>query len=220
MKARSPDDLSDENLSPKYFKWLEWCERLCLSFRKVAVIVVVFCLKHGLTPDLSSLFKNGQIVLLFIPFYLFFKCFECSMLLPEFFFFFFFGPECVLFHACTLPLFFYRCEEFPSSTIVSLPCTSIAGTCTTWQRIASSTVRDSTKHDFRAHIADLFYKRKKRKRGERKSPPASLKWNGLISKIHGLSEGWEIICTGLLLNYICRQGQSVFATLFTRLDAP
>lgn len=175
MKALSADDLSDENLSPIYFKWLEWCERLCLSFRKVAVIVVVFCFKHGLTPDLSSLFMNGQIVLLFIPFYLFLKCFECSMLLPEYFFFW---PECVLFHACTSPLFSYRCEEFPSSTIVSLPCTSIAGTCTTWQRIASSTMRDFTKHDFRTHIANLFYKKKKVTEGGKKIPSrfSKVKW--------------------------------------------
>lgn len=96
------------------------------------------------------------------------------------FFSFFFWPECVLFHACTLPLFFYRCEEFPSSTTVSLPCTSIAGTCTTWQRIAPSTMRDSTKHDFRAHIVDLFYKKKKKKvkEGGKKIPSRfpKVKW--------------------------------------------
>lgn len=110
MKARSPDDLSDENLSSIYLKWLEWCERLCLSFRKVAVIVVVFCFKHGLTPDSSSLFKNGQIVLLFIPFYLFFKCFECSMLLPEYVFFFFLAWVCALscMHLATIFLSVWR----------------------------------------------------------------------------------------------------------------
>lgn len=220
MKARSTDDLSHENLSPIDFKWVEWCERLCLSFRNVAVLVVVFCFEHGLTPDLSSLFKNGQNVLLFILFFLFF---ECSMLLPEYVFFFFFCvlSVCSFMHA-PCHYFSIGVKNFPPRQHVSLPWTSIAGTCTTWQRIASSTMRDSTKHDFRAHIVDLFHTKKKKKseRGGKENPPASLKWNGLISKIRGLSEGWEMICTGLLLNYICRQGQSVFATLFTRLDTP
>lgn len=107
-------------------------------------------------------------------------------------------------------------KNFPPRQHVSLPWTSIAGTC---QRIASSTMRDSTKHDVRAHIVYLFHKRKSVKEG-RENPSACLKWNGLFSKIRELSERWEIICTGLLLTSVYRQGQSVFATLFTRWDTP
>lgn len=132
---------------------------------------------------------------------------------------FFFWPECVLFHACTLPLFSYRCEEFPSSTIVSLPCTSIAGTCTTWQRIASSTMRDFTKHDFRTHIANLFYEKKKVTEGGKKIPSrfSKVKWIGFKdSRAVRRLRNYLYRSTPEL--YICRQGQSVLTTLFSRLD--
>lgn len=58
-------------------------------------------------------------------------------------------------------------KNFPPRQHVSLPWTSIAGTCTTWQRIASSTMRDSTKHDFRAHIVVLFHKKKVKEGGKK-----------------------------------------------------
>lgn len=91
-------------------------------------------------------------------------------------FFFFFCPEFVLFHACHY--FSIGVKNFPPRQHVPLPWTSIAGTCTTWQWIASSTMRDSTKHDFCAHIVDLFQK-KKQKRGERKSSRLpKVKWIG------------------------------------------
>lgn len=65
-------------------------------------------------------------------------------------------PDCVLVYACTLPLFFnrWRSKEPPPlpHPHMFLHRTSIRETCTTWQQIASSTMRDFTEHDFPAHI--------------------------------------------------------------------
>lgn len=76
-------------------------------------------------------------------------------------------------------------------------CASTAERCITWQQMASSTMRDSTKHDSFAHIVNLLCHKK-----EKRNPLARLKWNGLISKIPELSESCEIVFANLLLGYI------------------
>ena len=92
-----------------------------------------------------------------------------------------------------------RSKELPPRLHMFLPWTSIAETCKTWQQMASSTMRDSTKHVFLAHIVNLFcQKRRKKKR----TPPARLKWNGLISKSPELSESCEIVFADLSLSCI------------------
>lgn len=78
--------------------------------------------------------------------------------------------------------------------------TSIAETCKTWQQMASSTMGDSTEHDSLAHIVNLFCQKERER--EKKSPPARLKWNGLISKIPELSESCEIVFADLSLSCI------------------
>lgn len=50
--------------------------------------------------------------------------------------------------------------------------TSIAETCKTWQQMASSTIRDSTEHDFLAHIVNLFCQKKKKWGEEKTLQPA------------------------------------------------
>lgn len=107
----------------------------------------------------------------------------------------FFCPKCVsCMHLATIFPSVWRIPP-PPHKHVSLPSTSIAGTCTTWQKIASSTMMDSTEHDFRAHIVDLFHEKNKWKRRERKSSCLpKVKWTDF-------KELWAV---RKLRNYQCR----------------
>lgn len=130
-----------------------------------------------------------------------------------------FCSECVLFHACTLPLFFHRCEEIPPRQHASLPWTSIAGTCMTWQRTAFAAMRDFNKHDFRAHTVDLFHTKKKTvKEGGKKILPLASSEMDWFQRHVSFQKADKL--SVLLLNYIGKEGQSMFATRSTRLDTP
>lgn len=130
--------------------------------------------------DLSSVFKNGQIVILFL-----------QLRVPGCFLTTFFLPRVCFMHApCHYFSIGVKNPPRPPRQHVSLP-----STCTTWQKIASSTMRDSTEHDFRAHIVDLFHEKNKWTWRERKSSCLpKVKWTDF-------KELWAV---RMLRNYQCR----------------
>lgn len=196
MKARSTDDLSHENLYPIYMSSVMW--------------TTVPFIQKGCRNCCGILFQAWfdsdwiwvpSLRMVGLCFYLFFLIYIWMLHAASWirFFFFFLSGECALscMHLATIFLSVWRIPPLVHMCLCPEPASL-----------------GHVQHDSELLLQpwgiplsmtsvptwSIYFTKKRGK----ENPLACLKENGLISKIRELSESWEMICTDLLLNYICK----------------